>query len=295
MTRLWQRLLRDLALIPLTAFIVFHLVAAVPRRVDADNKQDLARAEAARDAGALAFVEPWRKLARGEAIGDLPRYRADELWRALAGSLRVGAMALFLALVVGAALGGVRALARGAAARVFELAEPLTYGTPVFLLALMAAMTWGIPIGPREYGEYEWLMAMVMAVWPAMFFGSLLARAAAEELVKPYVRVARARGRSRLGALFVHVMPNAARALVDAVPPVATALLAGSFVVEKLFNIKYFGKIYVEAALAGQRDLVTVATTIFMTILVVVAMIVDLVRVAMDPRRRQPGGAGAPS
>ena len=103
---------------------------------------------------------------------------------------------------------------------------------------------------------------------------------------------ARARGLSPRAVLLRHALPNAGRAVLDALPPLATSLLAGSFVVEKLFHLTYFGFLYVDAASHRQLALVVVATTLFASLLVAVSLMTDVLRTLADPRARTLAASG---
>lgn len=286
-----RRLLRDLLLVALTALAVHGAVALLPVKVDADAKVPALRSVSLQlqdDLGAgrpLGFLRPWQKLLAGERLGDGARsYSGAEIARALAGSLRVGALALGLALAGGIAFALLAvALRRTAAGPLIDLLPSLAYGTPAFLLALAVATRTSVATGD-DLAAFEPVMAAVIAVWPACFLGSLLADALRRELALPYVRAALARGRSRPGAALHHALPNALPVLLDALPPVGTAVLTGSFAVEKLFNVTYFGFLYVDSAVERQLGVVVVATTLFAAVLVGLSLVADVLRRALDPR-----------
>lgn len=303
--RLVVRLLADLALIPVLAFVVHLLVASLPLRADSDAKmaapssitrqmdEQLGRGEV------LGFLRPWRLLLEGARLGtESRRYDAADLARALAGSLRIGVLAMAFALILATLYSSIRAavgLARqhpsagGGASRLLgaalELLPTLVYGTPTFILALVVATFTSVSLDDDKTA-FEPIAALVMAIGPGIFLGVILHDALAAELHKPYFLTAIAKGRTRSEAILRHALPNALPALLDAAPPVATAMLAGSFVVEKLFNVTYFGLLYVFAAQQRQVALVVVGTTIFATILVLVTLAVDLLRLLVDPRAR---------
>ena len=290
--RIFLRIARDLAVIPVTALVVWAAVAALPPPQDGDSKESRA-AEVSRqlrqDLGIgqpLGFLKPWKDLASGKRLGNGPRaLDARDLAHALAGSLRIGGMALALALVLAAAIAALR-VARGGPTRLAgELLPTLAYGTPVFLVALAVAIRTGISLGD-DTASFEPTVALVVGAWPGAFLGTLLGDALRAERERPYFSMALAKGRSPAAALLVHALPNAVPTLLDALPPVATALLTGSFAAEKLFNVTYFGFLYVHAALERQGALVVVATTVFAGILVAVTLVARLARLAVDPRAR---------
>ena len=146
----------------------------------------------------------------------------------------------------------------------------------------------GVSLGD-DTACFEPRVALVVGAWPGAFLGTILGDALRAERERPYHAMALAKGRSPIGALLVHALPNALPALLDALPPVATALLTGSFAAEKLFNVTYFGFLYVHAALERQGALVVVATTAFAALLVAVTLVARLARLAVDPKARDAG------
>ncbi|MCK6548922.1 ABC transporter permease subunit [Myxococcota bacterium] len=291
--KLAGRLARDLVLVPITAFLIHLFVASLPLRADTDAKlagPSSIQRQMEDQLGVgqpLGFLRPWQLLFSGERIGtDSRRYDLEDLTRALAGSLRIGGMALVLALALACTFAALRALAaRRAGDQLLELVPTLVYGTPTFILALVVATFTSVSIDDDKRA-FEPIAAMVMAIGPGIFLGVILNDALRAELSKPYVTTAVAKGRTRLETLTRHALPNAILVLLDAVPPVATSLLAGSFVVEKLFNVSYFGLLYVFAAQNKQVALVVVGTTIFATLLIVVSFTVEVLKIVLDPRAK---------
>ena len=104
---------------------------------------------------------------------------------------------------------------------------------------------------------------------------------------REFVEGARALGARDAAILWRHVLPNVLPALLDAVGPVATALLAGSFAAERVFGLPYFGQLYVLAVLQKQVAVVVVTTTTFAAMVAAVGLGVELVRVSVDPRVRE--------
>lgn len=299
MRRTLLRGLWGLLLIPLTALLSWMLVAALPLRTEGEAKTETLRSlrvQLEEDLGLgqpLGFLRPWQKLAAGERLGHGGRsYTGVEIGRALLGSLRIGAMGLLLALVTGVAYALLRAHhGRGRLASALSTLPPLIYATPGFVLALLVARTTGLAADDSEARLYEPIAALVLAIGPAAFIGVVLHGALLDELQRPYVLAARARGLSDGQALLRHALPNAFRAVLDALPPLATSLLAGSFVVEKLFHLTYFGYLYLDAAQHRQLALVVVATTCFAALLVTVSLVTDLLRALADPRAAAHGEA----
>ncbi|MFM2153834.1 MAG: hypothetical protein RL199_2269 [Pseudomonadota bacterium] len=294
---LLRRIGRDLLLIPLVAVLVHALVAHLPVRQDAEAKQRVTTAVQRELRDRLCahrwdgFLCPWRDLLHGRALADDGGgglYDAPLLAHALAGSLRIGALALLLSLAFALAFAVTRARPLPSWTRSLLDGWPaLVFATPTFLVALAVARFVGVSLDDDKR-SFEPVAAMVLSLGPGALFGVVLHGALHGEARQPYVATARAKGLSARAALLRHALPNALPALLDALPPVATGMLAGSFVVERLFNVTYLGFIYVEAARQKQLAVVVVTTTLFAALVVLVSLATDLAKRSLlpAPRRR---------
>ncbi|QRN94817.1 ABC transporter permease [Archangium violaceum] len=285
------RLGRQLVLVPIVALASYFLMAALPLTTEDDAKRQVAPevlASYRRDLGLgqpLGFLRPWVKLFRGERLGTSAQgVTGDELLWKLSGSVGVGLVALVLALGWALAFALLRARwRRGRLAVLGDALPAVAFGTPVFIPALLLAPA----VVERGHLLPELSAALVISVWPGIFLGTLVADALDTELSRDYVRTALGKGLSPHSVLWRHVLPNVLPALLDAVGPVATALLAGSFAAERVFGLPYFGQLYVLAVLQKQVAVVVVATTVFASLLVAVGLVVELVRLWVDPRARE--------
>ena len=299
---LLRRCLRDLALIPILAFLVFQVMRALPLAGANETFKGgrAAQMEVRSRLGfdqPLGFLEPWRRLLRDEPLGNEGTgYRGREVLAMLAGSLRVGVLGLALAL--GLAVG--YALARAWNRRrwleeLLALAPLAVYGTPAFVLALVAArLAGGGASTETDLRGYEGLLSLVIAIGPGAFLGSVLHQALEVEKRQAYMLTALAKGLTDFQALLWHALPNALSALFDVLGLSATTLLAGSFVVEKVFNVPYFGLLYVRSVEQGEVALVVIATTIFAAILILAALGADILRLVFLPKARAGAFGGRP-
>ena len=291
MRQLLVRLGRQLALVPIVALASYFLMASLPLTTEDDNKRQVSPELAAsyrRDLGIgepLGFLRPWQKLFRGERLGTSAQgVTGDELLLKLSGSVGVGLVALALALVwaLGFALLKNR-WRRGRLAVLGDAIPAMAFGTPVFIPALLLAPA----VVERGNLLPELTAALVISIWPGIFLGTLVGDALETELARDYVRTAASKGLPPGVVLRRHVLPNVFPALLDAIGPVATALLAGSFAAERVFGLPYFGQLYVLAVLQKQVAVVVVATTVFASVLVTVGLVAEVVRLIVDPRARE--------
>lgn len=296
-----RRLARDLALIPLTAVAVYLLVMNLPYRLDSDRKimvpgaDEHARMTAVLGRGTVGdALVPWRRLWAGESLAIRgERFTGSDFAQAVWTSVSLGLVALGLALAGALVFAMLRVLlARRPAGRLLEAIPAMVFGTPLFLLAVVVvllAVAAGVP-----FDKSTVLAATCMAVAPGTFIGVVLSDALMAERARPYFITALAQGLSPRDALVRHALPNALPALLDAVAPVAASLLAGSFVCENFFQRKGFGLLYLDAARVADPGVVVIATTVFATLLVVVSLAVELLRLVVDPRARRAFEEGAP-
>jgi oligopeptide transport system permease protein len=286
-----SRLGRQLVLVPMVALAAYFLTAGLPLTTEDESKRQVSPELAAsyrRDLGIgepLGFLRPWQKLVRGERLGTSAQgVTGDELLLKLSGSVGVGLVALALALVWALAFSLLKVRwRRGRLAVLGDAVPALAFGTPVFIPALLLAPA----VVERGHLLPELSAALVISVWPGIFLGTLLADALETELARDYVRTAASKGLAPGAILRRHVLPNVWPALLDAIGPVATSLLAGSFAAERVFGLPYFGQLYVLAVLQKQVAVVVVATTVFASLLVVVGLAVELLRLLVDPRARE--------
>ena len=287
------RIGRQLVLVPIVALASYFLMAALPLTTEDDSKRQVSPevlASYRKDLGLgqpLGFLRPWAKLFAGERLGTSAQgVTGDELLLKLSGSVGVGLVALGLALVWALAFALLRARWRRSRLSLLSDALPaVAFGTPVFIPALLLAPA----VVERGHLLPELCAAFVISVWPGIFLGTLVADALETELARDYVRTARSKGLPPRVVLWRHVLPNVLPALLDAIGPVATALLAGSFAAERVFGLPYFGQLYVLAVLQKQVAVVVVATTVFASLLVAVGLVVELVRLGVDPKAREAG------
>jgi peptide/nickel transport system permease protein len=213
-------------------------------------------------------------------------------------SIELALASLVVSLAIGLGLGIGTAARRGS--RWDELGASLSLlgiSAPTFLtgLALQYALAHRLALLPYDgYGKTasEHLLGIVLPALTLGIYGSALyARLIRVELgaalAQDYVRTARAKGASRLRALFVH-------GLRTALVPVATmaaldlgALVGGAIVTEKLFRWPGMGQMAVEALVNRDGPVITATVLVASTAVVLSTLLVDLLSPLLDPRIRR--------
>jgi peptide/nickel transport system permease protein len=107
-----------------------------------------------------------------------------------------------------------------------------------------------------------------------------------ETLGAPYVRTAVLNGFTPARILWLHVMPNAAVVVVNAVALNAITLLSGVIVVESVFGYPGLGQLLVQAIVANDFPKIEAVAVVTTTLLVVINLLADGVVLLLDPRLR---------
>ncbi len=255
----------------------------------------------------------------------LPVQYGKWLWRTLSGDLGVSiatqlpvlhlvgprfvntliltAASLLLAMLIGYGVGLFAALrARSMFDRSTMMVTLLAGSAPPFWLGLLLVLLFAIRLrwlpvsgmvdmsgdgGPFDVLRHLVLPAVTTALGPAAIIVRMVRSSVRESLVRPHVKVARAKG-LRPGALLRrHVILNA-------LPPVVTItglqlgyLLGGALLTEVVFAWPGLGALLYDSITA--RDLPVVqATTLLIALSFVLAnILVDLINTLLDPRLKE--------
>jgi peptide/nickel transport system permease protein len=138
-------------------------------------------------------------------------------------------------------------------------------------------------------GLFEGLKALLLpAISLAVVQSAILARitrsAVLEVLREDFVRTARAKGVSRRGTLWGHVLRNAMIPVITIMGLQFAELLAGTIVVESVFYLPGLGRLIFQSI--SNRDLIVVRNCVMLlaAMVVIVNFVVDLLYATIDPR-----------
>lgn len=164
---------------------------------------------------------------------------------------------------------------------------------PTFVLGPILLLIFGI-----------WLEWLPVAGWgqipgdkilPSITLGSVYAAYVArisrggmlEVLSQDYIRTARAKGLSKTRIVFVHALRGGVTPVVSFLGPAIAGLLAGSFVVESIFQIPGLGRFYVTAAFNRDYTMILGCTIFFAFLIILFNLLADIVLVWLNPKLRQ--------
>jgi oligopeptide transport system permease protein len=208
----------------------------------------------------------------------------------------LGFGAMILALLVGGGLGIIAALRQNkiqdyavmALAIAGVCLPPLVVG-PVF--QLLFGIQWGVlpsqGLHRDEYGIIYLILPIITLALPLIAIVSRLMRASMIEALRSNaIRTARAKGLPETQVILRHALPIALLPIVSYVGPALAGVMAGSFVIETVYQLPGIGKQFVYAA--GQRDytLVMGVVLIYSFLIIFFNLAADLTYRVLDPRAR---------
>jgi oligopeptide transport system permease protein len=207
-------------------------------------------------------------------------------------SLVLGLSAITLGVAIGVMLGVMAALRQNGwvdygvmGVAIVGVCIPTFVTAPLLVLLFGSILQW-LPNGGWNGGAIENLVLPVTVLaLPQVAIISRLTRAGMIEVLQSnYVRTARAKGLPVGLIVRKHALRAAILPLVSYLGPACAALLTGSLVVEKIFNLPGLGKFFVISAL--QRDYtVVMGMVIFYAALVLfLNLMADLLYALLDPR-----------
>lgn len=210
----------------------------------------------------------------------------------LPNTLQLGAAAFIVSVLIGVPLGVVSAIARGSAvdyvARGFAL---LGQALPVFWIGLMmilifAAQLQWLPSSRKEGWDHFIMPAVALGWLPAAGLMRITRGAMLNILDSEYVKLARAKGVSRVRVIWVHAFRNAIIAPLTLAALILAAFLTGTVVVETVFAWPGVGRLAVQSIKNNDFPVLSAIVLLFAAFYIFINLIVDLLYSRLDPRIR---------
>ena len=210
----------------------------------------------------------------------------------LPNTLQLGAVAFLVSILIGIPLGIVSAVARGSfvdyLARGFAL---LGQALPVFWIGLMmilifAAQLQWLPSSRKEGWDHFIMPAIALGWLPAAGLLRITRGAMLNILDSEYVKLARAKGVSRVRIVWVHAFRNAIIAPLTLAALILAAFLTGTVVVETVFAWPGVGRLAVQSIKNNDFPVLSAIVLMFAGFYIFVNLIVDVLYARLDPRIR---------
>ena len=206
----------------------------------------------------------------------------------------LGFYALLVALAVGVIAGVIAALKPNTAQDYIPMSLAMIgICMPTFMLGPLLVLLFGIhlewlPIsGWGDLPGDKILPSITLGAAYAAYVARLSRGGMLEIMSQDYIRTARAKGLPERVVVIKHAMRGGLIPVVTFLGPAFAGLLAGSFVVETIFQIPGLGRFYVQAAFNRDYTMI-LGTTIFLSVLIVMFnLLSDVQAMWMNPRLRQ--------
>ncbi len=124
----------------------------------------------------------------------------------------------------------------------------------------------------------------------AAIFARLTRGGMLEILGQDYIRTARAKGLSEIRIVVVHALRGGILPVISFLGPAIAGLLAGSFVIETIFQINGIGRFYVQAAFNRDYTMILGTSILFTFMTLTFVLISDIVASFLNPTLRDSGG-----
>ena len=299
------RLLQAIPVILAVITVTFFLMRVAPGGPFDGEKAVIPEVKAALEAQ-YRLDQPllWQYLAylRDLASGDFgpsfkyPGRSVNELIGAgLPVTAELGVYALLLATLLGVLAGVIAALKPNTAQDYLPMGLAMIgICVPSLLLGPLLVLVFGIQLewlpvsGWGDIPGDKILPSITLGAAYAAYIARLARAGMLEVLSQDYIRTARAKGLPEWQVVVKHGLRGGLLPVLAFLGPAFAGLLAGSFVVETVFQIPGLGRFYVQAAFNRDYTMI-LGTSVFLSVLIVLFnLLSDLLAAALNPRLRQP-------
>ena len=163
---------------------------------------------------------------------------------------------------------------------------------PSFLLGPLLVLVFGIELemvpvsGWGDIPGDKILPSITLGTGYAAYIARLSRGGMLEILSQDFIRTARAKGLSESTVIIKHALKGGLIPVIAFLGPAFAGLLAGSFVVETIFQIPGIGRFYVQAAFNRDYTLILGMTIFLLTLIIIFNLISDLISIWLNPKLR---------
>ena len=296
-----------LLLISIIVFVVFSVIPAdasiAKLGIDATPEQIAAlRAQMGLDKPVLERYFWWLANALQGNFGESFQYTGVKvttlLARRLGNSALLSLISFIMVVVFSIPIGIFTAKRRSAVARgTMTTITQITMGIPSFFLGLLLTYLFSLVLHWFYVGQFispkeNFFAACAYLIYPAIAIAlpkiamtvKFLSNSIRSELHKDYVRTAYAKGSTRNGVLYKHVLKNSMVPVITFLGIIVAEIVAGSVIVEQVFSVPGIGSLLVNAITNRDYPVVEAVVLLIAFFVIVVNFIVDMIYQAVDPR-----------
>jgi oligopeptide transport system permease protein len=285
--------------------ISFFLMRAAPggpfdqeQSVSPQVRKNLERAYGLDQPISVQYTRYLRSLAHGD-FGPSFKYKdftvTELIGQGFPVTLQIGAMAMLLALAIGIPLGTFAALHHNSAADYATMSLAVVgIAIPSFVILPFLGLLFGVylhwlPVAGWESGSIRHLILPVtaLALPPLAYIARLTRGSMLEVLRSHYIRTAFAKGLPLRIIIWRHALRPALAPVASYLVPAVASIMTGSLVVETIAGLPGIGRYLVQGAINRDYTLVLGMVIIYLTLLIAMGVLVDLLYAWLDPRLRE--------
>lgn len=247
-----------------------------------------------------------RGLLRGDLGQSIKQRRPvlDLIAQRVPATLRLGVAALILGYLIGVSLGVLAAVFhRSWVDQLIRVMSVIGNAVPAFWLGLLLIIVFGVQLdllpisgmrnitqrGAQSFGDALRHMIMpvsVLSLNTIAFISRFTRTQILEVLQQDYVRTAFAKGLPTGAIWFRHALRNGLLPVATFLGPSIGTLLAGSVIIEQVFQWPGMGKLIIDAVFSRDYPLVMGSVVMASVMFIVGVLLSDLMYVILDPRIR---------
>jgi oligopeptide transport system permease protein len=301
---IFKRFLQSIPVLLLVTTVTFFMVRSAPggpfdtdRSIPPEVMSQLNKRYHLDDPLWKQYVDYMGNLLQGD-FGPSFKYASHSVTELIAAGFPATAelslYAILFALVVGLSAGIYAALKHNTAGDYIPMsAAMLGICMPTFVLGPILLLIFGLWLGWLPVAG--WGQVPGDKILPSITLGSVYAAYIArisrggmlEILSQDYIRTARAKGLSNTRIIFVHALRGGIAPVISFLGPAIAGLLAGSFVVESIFQVPGLGRFYVMAAFNRDYTMILGCTIFFAFLIIMFNLLSDILLVWLNPKLRQ--------
>lgn len=240
------------------------------------------------------YFDYLKHLAQGD-FGPSFRYTNRTVTEMIAAGLPItfelAIYAMIVALVIGISAGMIAAIKPNSPQDYIPMSLAMTgICMPSFLLGPILVLIFGIglqwlPVSGWGYSPGDKILpSITLGSTYAAYIARLTRGGMLEVLAQDYIRTAKAKGLATRSIIFRHALRGGLSPVVAFLGPAIAGLLAGSFVVETIFQIPGLGRFYVQAAFNRDYTMILGTTILLSCLIVLLNMLSDMLAVWLNPR-----------
>jgi len=300
---IFHRLLQAIPVILAVITVTFFLVRTAPGGPFDSEKAVLPEVQRALEAQYkldLPLHEQYLAYLSDLAQGDLgpsfkyPGRSVNEiLFSGLPVTAELGFYALCIALVIGVLAGVLASLKPNTPQDYIPMSLAMIgICMPSFLLGPLLVLLFGITLewlpisGWGDIPGDKILPSITLGSAYAAYIARLSRAGMLEILSQDYIRTARAKGLPEWQVVTRHALRGGLIPVIAFLGPAFAGLLAGSFVVETIFQIPGLGRFYVQAAFNRDYTMILGTTVFLSTLIILFNLASDVIAAWLNPRLR---------